>query len=156
MPPVSRNTITTNLGGPFTGYSPIQTHNCYKNSEDALARGVLRRVWNYDSLNEPKRSVSPFRAANNLGDTLGRQNYTCGGSNQVNSTKPGYKRLIGSILSNCDQSQITGSTTNVRFVADSSDYIKYKKQSATVANYNDLTNGSNTNGSYTPLMRVRH
>ena len=32
-----------------------------------------------------KRVTTPFRAVNNSGDFLGRVNYSCGGSNQVNS-----------------------------------------------------------------------
>jgi hypothetical protein len=155
MSSVSQQTGTTNKGGPFNGFSAVQTHDCYKNSEDALARGILRRVWNYESLNTPNRVTSPFRAANNLGDTLGRVGYTCGGPNQTSSAKPGYKRLIGGIKSQCDDSNVTGKTGNVKFVADSSDYIRFKKQTTTVSNYNDLANGGSTNGAYVALMRVR-
>ena len=155
MSSVSKQTGTSSLGGPFMGFSAVQTRHCYKNSEDALARGVLRRVWNYTSLNSAKRVTTPFRAANNLGDTLGRVGYTCGGPNQTSSTKPGYKHLIGGINSQCDGSNVTGKTGNVKFVPDSSDYIRFKKQAATVSNYNDLANGGNTNGAYVALRAVR-
>ena len=155
MSSVSSQTATNVLGGPFIGFSAKQTRDSYKNSEDVMARGILRRVWNYSSLRQPTRVTTPFRAANNLGDTLGRVGYSSGGPNQISSTKPGYKTLIGAVRANPDGTGVPGKTGNVKFVSDSSDYIKFKKQFATVQNYNDLANGGNLNGGYSPLMRVR-
>ncbi len=83
-----------NLGGPFRGFSAKQTVTNYKDSEQTMARRVLRNSWNTPyatgSYNENNRVITPFRAVNNLGDFLGRQNYVCGGSNQVNASKPGW------------------------------------------------------------------
>ena len=155
MASVQSGTVTSNLGGPFMGFMASPTYYGYKNNDDVMTRGILRRVYNYSSLNNVKRATTPFRAANNLGDTLARRYYTCGGPNQVVAKRPGYKNLIGNIISNCDNTGVQGATCNTKFVADSSDYVRFKKQTATLGNYNDLTNGGTRNGAYEPLMRVR-
>jgi hypothetical protein len=129
------------LGGPYNGYSGKQTVTNYKDSEQTTTRSVLRNAWNTryatGEVNGHKRVITPFRAVNNLGDFLSRQNYVCGGPNQVNASKPGMKGRIGSIISNCDGTGVEASNCNPRFVADSSDYIKFKKQQAMNRNYND-------------------
>ena len=95
-----------NLGGGFQGISPTQIVNGYKNSEDALTRTCLRRAWNTKyatgTVNNRTSATTPFRAVYNLGDFLSRKNYVCGGSNQVNADRPGWKSRIGSIISSCD------------------------------------------------------
>ena len=145
------------LGGPFNGYSGKQTVTNYKDSEQTMSRRVLRSAWNtrYASgtVNGKDRVITPFRAVNNLGDFLSRTNYVCGGPNQVNKSKPGLR--IGSIISACDATGVEGSTCNPKFVPDSSDYIRFKKQQAMNKNYNDSKNGGDeSNGSYVALMRV--
>ena len=144
-------------GGPFNGWSPRQTIGNEKSSEQIMARRVLVKSWNTgyagNTYNGNARIVTPFRAVNNLGDFLQRKNYVCGGSNQVSASKPG--RHIGSIISVCDNSGVPSSVCNVKYVPDSSDYIKYKKLMAQNKNYNDLKNGGFQNSSYVPLMRVR-
>jgi hypothetical protein len=147
-------------GGPFQGYSPKQTITSYKDSEQIMIRGVLRRSWNntnvQNSINGNKRIITPFRAVNNLGDYLGRQDYVCGGPNQVSASKPGWKSHIGSIMSACDKTGVAASVTNNKFVPDSSDYITYRKQRAISNNYNDLGyGGDQNNASYVKLMAVR-
>jgi hypothetical protein len=142
------------LGGPYNGYSPVQTINAFKNSDQVMARKVLTKSWNgpyaTGTVNGRNRVTTPFRAVNNLGDFLGRQNYMCGGPAQVHADKPGYKSRIGSIINNCDNSGIAPSSCNVKFVPDSSDYIKFKKLSALNKNYNDLKyGGDQSNASYT-------
>jgi hypothetical protein len=151
---------SSNLGGPFRGFSPQQTVNMFKDSEQTMIRGVLRRSWNntnaQGSINNKGRVVTPFRAVNNLGDYLGRQQYVCGGSNQVNKTFPGRQGPMGSIISHCDNTRIAASVANNRFVPDSSDYTTYRKQKAIVQNYNDLANGGDkSNASYVAWMHVR-
>ena len=125
-----------------------------------MSRRIIRNSWNgaYASgkVNDKNRLITPFRAVTNSGDFLGRVNYICGGSNQVNASKPGWKGHIGSILSKCDGTGIPSSTCNVKFVADSSDYITYKRQSAVSNTYNDSKfGGDQSNASYVPLMAVR-
>jgi len=140
-------TKTNNLGGPHNGYSPQQTIDNYKDSSQVMIRKVLTKSWNngYAANNTNTRKITPFRAVNNSGDFLSRQYYVCGGPNQVNADRPGWKGHIGSIISKCDNSGVPSSTCNVKFVADSSDYTKYRKQSACVKNYNDLNFGGNNN-----------
>ena len=138
-------TTSNVLGGPFNGYSPQQTLSNFKDSEITMTRRILRSSWNTQqaggTVNGHKRIITPFRAVNNLGDFLSRQNYVCGGSNQVNASKPGWKGRIGSIISNCDGTGVAAGAGNMRFVPDSSDYIRYRKQRAVNVNYNDLKNG---------------
>jgi hypothetical protein len=147
-------------GGPYQGYSPVQTINNVKDSNNVIDRKILRKSWNtayaVGTVNGRKRVTTPFRAVNNLGDFLGRNNYVCGGPNQVNKTFPGRQGPIGSIISQCDGTGIPSSTCNVRYVPDSSDYIRYKKLRSTNRNYNDKSFGGDQNhASYVPLMATR-
>ena len=69
--------------------------------------------------------------------------------------KAGKGRRFGSMIDNCDGTNIPSSTCNVKWVADSSDYTKFRKQQAYNRNYNDLTFGGYNNAAYVDLMRVR-
>lgn len=147
-------------GGPYNGYSPVQTINNTKSSDQVMMRRVLRSGWNTSyatgTFNGKSRIVTPFRAVNNLGDFLGRENYVCGGPNQVNASKPGWKGRIGSIISQCDGSGVPSSTCNVKYVPDSSEYTKFRKLQVHNQNYNDISNGGDQhNASFVDLMRVR-
>jgi len=126
------------------GISAKQTLTNYKDGEQSLDRGVLRRGWNQinaiGTINGYKRVITPFRAVNNLGDFLARPNYVCGGPNQVNASKPGWKGHIGSIISQCDGTGVAGASCNPRFVSDSSDYVRFRKLRAMNKNYNDIKN----------------
>lgn len=133
--------MSTVLGGPFNGYSGTQTVTNYKDSEQTSTRSVLRKSWNTmyatGTVNGYARVITPFRAVNNLGDFLARKNYVCGGPNQVNASKPGMKGRIGSIISTCDDTGVEASNCNPKFVSDSSDYVKFRKQQAINRTYND-------------------
>ncbi len=149
------------LGGGYEGIAPTPVHLSHHDSQHATSRSILRRGWNglYTSGNVPgnvKPKQTPFRIANNAGDYLSRTNYVCGGSNQVNASKPGWKSIIGNIMSNCDGTNIAASVTNNKWVYDSSDYTNYRRLKAIVNNYNDSTSGGDDhNGSASALMRVR-
>ena len=151
---MSLPTATNNLGGPFKGYSAKQTINNYKADEDVITRRELRRVWNNNyssgSFNGYRRQIGPFRAVMNSGDFLSRPNYICGGPNPQNTTHAGANRIsLGGIISQCDGSRIPSTSTNVKFVPDSSDYTTFRRQQAVNRNYNDLSNGGDkSNGSY--------
>jgi hypothetical protein len=152
-------TSTANLGGPFQGYSPQQTLTSYKDSDQVMVRKIVRGAWNnpnaVGTINGKGRIATPFRAVNNLGDFLGRQNYVCGGSNQVNKTRPGLQGPIGSIISKCDGTGVPASVCNNRFVSDSSDYIRFKKQGAINRTFNDLASGGDVhNASFVARMAV--
>ena len=49
--------------------------------------------------------------------------------------------ISGTIPQNCDTTGIPASSCNPKFVPDSSDYVRYKKQRATNLNYNDTKSG---------------
>jgi len=152
--------VMTNLGGPYQGYSPTQTINNYKDSEQSMIRRILRSSWNTTNtaskINGKGRVTTPYRAVTNLGDYLSRNNYVCGGSNEINKTFPGRQGPIGSIISRCDGTGIEAASGNTRYVSDTSDYITYKKQNAINNLYNDLTYGGDQNhGSYEAFMRVK-
>jgi hypothetical protein len=155
----SKQTGTSNLGGPFTGFSSKQTMTNYKTSELVGTRKVLRMGWNTayatGTVNDQARVITPFRAVNNSGDFLSRKNYSSGGPNPTNASRPGYSRKIGSIWTNTDATGIPASSCNVKFVADSSEYIKFKKQQANNRNYNDLSQGGYNNSAYSHITFVR-
>jgi hypothetical protein len=152
-------TATNNLGGPYRGYSPQQSISNYKDSSNVMARKELVKSWNTayatGTVNGKKRITTPFRAVTNTGDFLARNNYICGCPTPANNTHVGYKISLGGIMNNCDQTNIPSSSCNVKFVPDSSDYTKYKRQRAVNQNYNDLKNGGYNNSAYTNLMAVR-
>ena len=76
-------------------------------------------------------AATPFRIVTNSGDLLGRKNYSCGGSCQTSQSKPnikGIKSRMGHILDNCDNSGVSSASCNVKYVYDSSDYTRFKKE----------------------------
>ena len=137
--------FSTDLGGGNKGIAPKQTKINARGGEQALARKILTKSWNTPyatgEFNSKTPAIGPFRLVNNLGDFLNRQNYSCGGPNQVRSNKPGLRSIAGSIPQNCDGSGVPASSCNVKFVPDSSDYVRYKKQRAMNQNYNDTKSG---------------
>lgn len=158
---MSLPTTTNNLGGPYQGYSARQSISNYNNQEDVTTRRELRRSWNTayatGTYNNYKRRIGPFRAVTNTGDFLSRTDYICGGPNPANNTHATASRKmgLGGIISACDTTQVPSSSCNVKFVADSSDYTKFKRQTAYNKNYNDLKHGGYNNSAYVPLMAVR-
>lgn len=131
----------TNLGEGFRGLSANNTSFSVNSGERSIIRNQLRRGWNTQfargMVNNKKRVITPFRAVNNSGDFLARKNYVCGGPNPSHTHRGGIKANFRSILSNCDGSGVPASSTNVKYVPDSSDYILYKKQVAMNQTYND-------------------
>jgi hypothetical protein len=148
------------LGGGIPGIAPKQTITNYKGGDQVISRRVVVKSWNTPyatgTVNGRNRVTTPFRAVNNSGDFLGRVEYTCGGPNPTNADKPGWKSRIRNMLSNCDGSGVPASSCNVKFVADSSDYSRFKKNRAINQLYNDSTfGGDQSNASYVPMMGVR-
>jgi len=152
-----------NPGGAIRGYMPPTTQLVDKRyPEYEHIRYSLKQAWNttYPSQlrnNNLKRTITtPFRAVNNAGDILSRENYSCGGGCQSFQSRPGLFGLRGRFGANSKTCQpsvsynslqaiknIPSATCNVRYVYDSSDYVTYLKQKAVNHNYNDLTFGSN-------------
>ena len=151
------------LGGPFTGFSPQQTVLNYKDGAQTSTRSILRNAWNTSyakgTYNGHKRKIGPFRAINNAGDFLSRQNYKCGGPTGMSKSSIGWsgsKIYLGSQINNCDSTGVPASATNVKYVYDSSDFVTFRRQQAINSNYNDLKNGGDDhNASYVPLKHVR-
>jgi hypothetical protein len=147
------------LGGGLPGLmpQPLVVHD--NTDQFARTRFMLRDAWNttsYSGSSNPKRITTPFRAVNNAGDLLSRQNYSCGGTCQTPQSRPGLNGLrqhFGSTSVSCQPSvlwsslqvdpAVPSSTCNVKFVYDGSDYIKFKKDQAMNRNYNDRSFGGN-------------
>ncbi len=150
-----------NSGGAINGYMPQTTQLTDKRyPEYEHIRFTLKNAWNTTYPSQLRRDnlkrpiTTPFRAVNNAGDLLSRENYSCGGTCQTFQSRPGLKGLrnhFGAVQSSCTPSaiysnlqllnNIPAAACNVKFVYDSSDYVTYLKQKAVNKNYNDLTYG---------------
>ena len=161
-------------GGAIRGWMPQATQLTDKRYPDyEQIRYILKNAWNttYRSQlqrNNLKQSITtPFRAVNNAGDLLSRENYSCGGTCQTPQSRPGLHGLsthFGSVSVSCTPSaaynslqlikDIPAAACNVKYVYDSSDYVTYLKQRAVVKNYNDLTNGGDDYNSSQSAQRA--
>ena len=151
------------LGGGIPGFVARGVNDTDNNDQYAQIRFTLRNGWNtkyVSQLGNQKRIITPFRAVTNSGDILCRVSYSCGGDVQSFQSRPGLNGLrgrFGAIQSNCDGSGIPPSSCNVKYVYDSSDYIRFLKQNATAKNYNDLSfGGDQSNASYQTIQAMRH
>lgn len=163
-------------GGAIRGWMPQTTQLTDKRyPEYEHIRYTLKNAWNtqYRSQlqrNNLKQSITtPFRAVNNAGDLLSRENYSCGGTCQTPQSRPGLyglKTHFGGVSTSCTPSaaynslqlikDIPAAACNVKFVYDSSDYVTYLKQKAVVKNYNDLTyGGDDSNSSQSAIRAIR-
>ena len=130
------------LGGGVPGQMPQQTVNSGRDSSDVRQRKIVRQAWNGQNasgtINDRKRIVTPFRAVNNSGDFLARQNYTCDVPGTSHTNMSGrFSGMFDRARSNCDDSGVPGASCNPRFVYDSSDYARYKRERATNLMYNN-------------------
>jgi hypothetical protein len=152
-----------NAGGAIRGYMPQTTGNTDKRyPEFEHIRFTLKNAWNTTYPSQLRRDnirqpiTTPFRAVNNAGDLLSRNNYSCGGTCQTFQSRPNIKGLkghFGAVQNSCTPSvtynslqsirNIPPAACNVKFVYDSSDYVTYLKQKAVNKNYNDLAYGGN-------------
>ena len=148
-------------GGAIRGYMPQNLINVDKRyPEFEQIRYTLKNAWNTTyprqlrEANIKSTITTPFRAVNNAGDILSRDNYSCGGSCQTFQSRPGLRGLnirFGATSISCTPSaaynslqlntSIPSATCNVKYVYDSSDYIRYLKQQAVNKNFNDLSYG---------------
>ena len=158
-----------NLGGGLPGLMPQPLIDHDNSNMFARTRFTLRDSWNttsYSGSSNPKRIITPFRAVNNAGDLLSRENFSCGGSCQTPQSRPGLNGLrqrFGSTSTSCQQSvvwsslqldnNIPSSTCNVKYVYDGSDYTKFKKNQAVNRNYNDRSFGGNDNNAAQSAIR---
>ena len=164
----------SNAGGAINGWMPqaIQTNDkTYPEFEQI--RFTLKNAWNTTYPSQLRRDglkksiTTPFRAVNNAGDLLSRENYACGGSCQSFQSRPGLRGLkvrFGATSISCTPSaaynslqllkNIPSATCNVKYVYDSSDYVTYLKQKAINKNYNDLSYGGDNNNSSQSAQRA--
>jgi len=149
-------------GQGIRGFIPqtLQTTDNY--ARQAGIRFQLRNAWNTSytkQLQGKKMIISPFRAVNNAGDLLSRQNYSCGGPCQTPQSIAGLHGLrqrFGHIQNMCDGSGVPPAACNTKFVYDSSDYTRYLLQRAINVNYNDLSyGGDQSNGSQSAITAIR-
>lgn len=160
------------LGGGLPGLMPQPIIDHDNSNIFARTRFTLRDAWNttsYSGSSNPKRIITPFRAVNNAGDLLSRDNYSCGGTCQTPQSRPNLKGLrqhFGSTSVSCTPSvlwssnqvdpNIPSSTCNVKYVYDGSDYTKFKKNQAVNKNYNDRSFGGNDyNTSQSAIRHIR-
>ena len=105
-----------------------------------MTRRVLRASWNtayaQGEVNGRNRAIGEFKAINNIGDFLNRQHYVCDIPNPAQPNRVQWRSRIGSVINTCDGTGIPCSNTNTKFVPDSSDYIRYRKQRAFNQQYN--------------------
>ena len=160
------------LGGGIKGIMPQPVVDHDNSDAFARTRFTLRDAWNTSSFSGSgysKRMVGPFRAVNNAGDLLSRQNYSCGGTCQSFQSRPGLSGLsnhFGSISTACTADvfyssnqidpKVPASACNTKFVYDSSDYIRFRKNQAYNKNYNDRSFGGNEySGSQSASRAIR-
>lgn len=167
-----------NSGGAINGWMPQQVITVDKKYADfEQIRFTLKNAWNttyptqlkVNHLNQNQTITTPFRAVNNAGDILSRDNYSCGGPCQSFQSRPGLHGLrqqFGAISDSCAPSaaynslqlikNIPAAACNVKYVYDSSDYTRYLKQKAVNLNYNDLSyGGDQSNGSQVAWKAIR-
>jgi len=163
-------------GGAIQGWIPKQTLLVDKRyPEYEHIRFALKNSWNttYPSQlkrNNLKKSITtPFRAVNNAGDLLSRENFSCGGSCQTFQSRPNMKGLrthFGSVSVSCMPSvsynslqlltNVPAAACNVKYVYDSSDYIKFLKQQAVNKNFNDYSyGGDQSNSTQSKLKSIK-
>jgi hypothetical protein len=163
-------------GGAIQGWMPQQTQNVDKTyPEFEQIRWTLKEAWNTKYRGQLRRNglkqsiTTPFRAVNNAGDLLSRDNYSCGGTCQTPQSRPGLHGLrthFGSVQASCIPSatysslqlinNIPAAACNVKYVYDSSDYTTYLKQRAVNKNYNDLSyGGDDSNSSQSAIRAIR-
>lgn len=161
-----------NLGGGIRGIMPQPIVDHDNSDEFARTRFYLKDAWNTSSISGssyPKRIIGPFRAVNNAGDILSRQDYSCGGTCQSFQSRPGLSGLRGhfgsnsnsctpSVLYSANQINLTvpASACNGKFVYDSSDYINFRKKQAINRNFNDRSFGGNDfSGAQSAIRAIR-
>ena len=163
--------LTIQLGGGIKGRMPQPLIDHDNSDNFAITRFTLRDAWNtttYSGSSNRLRIVTPFRAVNNAGDLLSRQNYSSGGCIQSFQSRPGLSGLRQRFGSNTASApsvvwseiqldaSIPSSTCNGKYVYDSSDYIRFKKNQAVNQNYNDLSfGGDQSSGSQVAYRAIR-
>ena len=150
------------LGG---GTHGTQTSQQVGTNDKSISRYILRK--SYTSVCAFKKfglqnngKITPFRILTNSGDPNGTHNSnpksTLPRINQVSSVGANLVLSRSSYggTSNNGESYYSG---NPKYVYDSSNYVRFKKEQSINSNYNDSTSGGNFKATVTnALFRVRH
>lgn len=159
----------TNLGGGAAGHMPQPVPLRLKGNGNEIDRLYARRVFNTSASFKTGASAATsgmllngtYRSTMNAGDPLNRANQQCGGSNQASGAVRGSANaaardhLAGGLPNgSCNTTSQYGGAPyvasqtqnpiwsgNSRFVADGSDFTRFKKMRSVNSNYNDLTFG---------------
>ena len=117
-----------NAGGAINGWMPQTNQTVDKRyPEYEQIRFTLKNSWNTVyrrqlRVNNLKKSITtPFRAVNNAGDLLSRENYSCGGSCQSFQSRPGLRGLrsrFGAISDSCTPSASYNSLQLIKNILD--------------------------------------
>ena len=149
----------------------------------AFARRVFNNKMTFQSVTGGSKTSGMllnggYRSVMNGGDALNRMNMSCGGSNQasnaVNGSANAAARNHGAgavpqtgcgleVSYGSEKYQASAATGanpiwsgNSRFVADSSDFTRFRKMRSVNRNYNDISfGGDQSNASQSILGRVR-
>ena len=125
------------------GASIIKPRPTVGSQSRADTRKILREVWNgrqrqYPTSGKNRWMSNGFRAVMNASDPLGRKNYSCGGPNMISGVPSmGFytSRDGGQSRRSCDGSGVEPSTCNVKYVYDSSDVTRYRREKAINKSY---------------------
>jgi hypothetical protein len=128
------------------------------NTTNATSRNrkVVTMAWNTDKVDDVHRRT--FRNIMNAGDAKSRVNYSCGGPNPLSnlpSVKQNVSLFRGGIKSFCDSSGVPAASCNVKYVYDSSNFTRFRKEGAVNKNYNDTSFGGANNGAYSSIKHAR-
>ena len=136
------------------GVSPQKFYPVISVNDRSIERRILSKVWNTYQLTS-NNSMGGFRSVMNAGDHLSRVNMPCSGSNQVTS-RPGMLHLTTKDgLIRCNNTYPVANT-NVKYVYDSSDFTRYRKEKSINAGYGDKrTLDYDYGGSGVPIGRGR-
>jgi hypothetical protein len=133
---VDDTALNTSATNQLHGRMPAPIHGSDRSHETfEHVRFRLRNAWNTNYKSQlykasAKMAQGPFRAVNNSGDLLSRQNFA-----EAGSTVP---------AANC----------NTKYVYDSSDFIRFKKEKAFSKNYDDVTSGGGTQDNKSVVFKI--
>lgn len=124
------------LGGDIRGKTGIAgIQNTLQGGEVSLKRKILRKAYGVSKVEKPL--IGPFRIYNFSGDPLFRENSSCGGPNQINDTHVNRKKIGDNVgFNGCDGTNIQIESGNSKFVANSSDFTRFKNLYNTNKVYN--------------------
>ncbi len=147
------------------GASIVKPYLTVGSQQRATTRRVLREAWN-SNYNGKNYMLNNFRSVMNAGDPHGRKNYSCGGSKMIGGTRPGMLILTtrdsGQSKNKCDSTGVPPSTCNVKYVYDSSDVTRYRKERAINRGYYhnsagyDYSYGGSNNAAQSVMRSVRN